>query len=251
MSYPYGRAFTAHFYPLIDDAAYVPSLTAGNLVSAYLFATNPGLANAATGAGALPVSITGWTWDVGLGAFALDIPAIDDPDPTSTYYTERPFFLAVNWRLELSQQVQTTVQALTLERPKGHGTALVVTAVDLEDYYPDIAAYATPAQIVSTVAQATDDVRTRLAVMGYRWAGLTRPDRLKQVVVLRALAIVMLAQAQASGDKFFGKYAEYKAMYLEALEGLRVEYDASGDGVPDVPDPTGGGGGVQTLFVIR
>lgn len=252
MSYPYGQAFTAYFYPLVDDAAYVPTLTTGNLVSAYLFDVRPGLAEAASGAGAvLGVVISGWTWDAAKGAFAIAVPAVDDPEPTGTYSVENTYFLAVNWRLEAGEQVQTTLQAITLERPRGHTTALTVMVADLRNLYRDIEAYGDEPQLLSAIALAKDDVRDKLLARGYRWANVTRPDRLKQVVVLKAVALVMLGEAQAGNDKFFAKYAEYKGLAKDALDGLQVEYDATGDGVPDAPDATGGGSGIQTLFVVR
>jgi hypothetical protein len=247
-----GGANEVRFYPLVDDDAFAPALTsADSLVSAYLFDYRPSLADARTGAGALALAMpASWDWDPTAGAFTLALPPVDDPDPTSTAYARRVYFLAVSWRLQSGQQIQTTIQPVEFERPASHGAALVVTTADLAQVYPDIDVYGTAGQLAAVIAQATQDVRDKLLARGYRWAGLTRPDRLKQVVVLRALCVLMLAQAQQGADKFFAKYAEYKAMYLEALEGLRVEYDLSGDGVPD-PAPTGGAGPVQTLFVVR
>ena len=249
MAFVFGQSFTARVYPLVDDDAFTPGMTAANLVSAYLFDAQPTRAAAASGTGALPVTIAGWTWDATNGAFAVSVPALNDPEPTAAD-PDRTYFLAVNWRLEAGQQVQTTVQPLVLMRLRSQGAGLYVTAADLEDYYPDITAYGTPAQLAATIAQASDDVRGKLQALGYRWAGVTRPDRLKQVVVLRVLSIVMLAQVQASGDKFYGKFTEYRAMYLEALDGLKVEYDLSGDGVPDA-EPVGTQPAVQSLWVVR
>lgn len=231
MSYPFGQSFTAWFHPLVDDQTPAGILTSGNLTAIYVFDAMPSRDVAAAGTGAV-ATVASWTWDAARKGFSFTVPAIDDPEPSSSIGV-RTYWLALNFRLQASEQVQTVLKSFDLERVAGHGHTVDVDENDLAAYFPQLSSYSSEAQRTAYIAQAKEELRARLRMKGFQWARIHRPDRLNMAVTFKALSMLMLAQVQQSGDKFALKYAEFKQMYEDALESIRFEYDADGDGQPD------------------
>lgn len=244
MTYPYGQDLTVWFFPLVDDDAFQPSSTS-QTPNIYVFAERPSRAVAIAGTGAIGSAITTWSWDAGRGGFSFTVPAIDDPDPTSTV-TQDTYYLGITVKLQASEQNQTFVQSILLERVSGHQTDVNVTLEDMKRYFPQAGAYCSEADRLGYIAEAINEVQDKLRGIGYKWARIQRPDKLKRVVTLRALALLLLFQLQQGNDKFAIKYQELKQMASDAFDALKIEYDSDGDGEPDTKTESS-----NTIFLMR
>lgn len=241
MGYSFGQSFTFWFYPLDREgnAVSLSSDMQSQTPAIYVFTDQPSRSGAADGTGALQ-SITSWAWDAGKAGWSFSVDAIDDPDPNSNV-VQRTYWIAINFRLDASEQIQTVLRSLDLERVTGHTRAVEITENDLRDYYPHIDAYSTTTQRLTYIRVGLSQVKSTLKAKGFEWAKLHRPDQLKAVVCYRALAMLFLTQAQAGNDKFAALYQEFKGLFETELSGLTIAYDADDDGDADaeVPAPPG------------
>lgn len=233
--YPFGQDLTYSFYPLIEDApATIATALQSQTPTIYVFSSAPSRSQAAAGTGAVGSAITSWTWMADRNCWDFTIPAVNDPDPSSSQDTAT-YYVGVNFKLKTGGQTQTAIRALELVRVRGHNLSVTVSPNDLRDYYPEIDAYVTsPAQLLAYIDRATEDVRIKLRTVGIDWRRITRADRLNTAVTLRALQLSMFAQVQQGNDKFVFKYNELKEWFESHLESLRLEYDSNDDGVADV-----------------
>jgi hypothetical protein len=238
VTYPYGQDLTIWFFPLVDDDAFVPSSTS-QTPDIYVFASRPSRADALAGTGAIGPAITTWSWDAGRSGYSFTVPAIDDPDPTSTV-AQATYYLGINVKLQATEQTQTFIQSIVLEKVTGHQTDVNVTLADMERYFPQAKAYSNEAQRLGYIAEAINEVQDKLLSIGYSWARINRPDKLERVVTLRALALLLLFQIQQGNDKFTIKYLELKQMASDAFDALKIEYDSDGDGEPDTETESNG-----------
>lgn len=244
MGYPFGSDFTYRFAPLVDNESPDPLLTA-QAPAIYVFRTMPDRTAAAAGTGAI-ATVTTWAWDAERRSWSFTVPAISDPNPTSTDGTE-DFYLAVNFRLQAGAQLQTVVQLLQLERVAAQsGRPLEVSENDLRDLYPHIDSYSTATQRDKYAAQAVLHVRDKLDRQGFEWARLHQPSELKQAVVLKALSMLLFVASQEANDKHWLKHQYFEKEFQLTLDGLKLAVDSSGDGIPDATTS-----GMGTVLLLR
>lgn len=245
MSYPFGQSITYWFYPLLDnDTATIPAAIQSQTPAIYIFdETAPSRVDAASGAGAIE-AITSWAWNTSKRAWSFTVGAIDDPDSTSNI-ASRVYWIAINFRLQSGEQIQTVIKPLPLVRVVGHDRVVSVTHDDLKKYFPQVEAYSSEMQRTAYIAQATEEVKASMRERGYEWAKITRADRLDMCVTYKALAMIMLAQIQEPDDKFSIKYQEFKSGFTQALDSLKFEYQSAESAEVDEVQTTG------TLFIIR
>jgi hypothetical protein len=243
VGYPFGKNITYWFQPLVDNE--VPStLLTVQTPAIYVFDTQPTRNQAAAGTGAV-VTISSWAWDAERQSFHFTIPAIDDPDPTGSAGVE-DYYIAINFRLQATEQIQTVLKPLTLERVLSQDRPLNVTQNDLRDHYPHIDSYSTDTQRERYIAQAILHVKNKLDRAGYKWARVNRPDELKLAVTLKALSMLLFVASQENGDKHWVKHEALEREFALVFEGIKLGYDSDGDGLPDTT--TAGGG---TLIMLR
>lgn len=246
-AYAFGKDITYWFQPLVDNNTVTLAAAMQTQTPAiYVYTDEPSRSDASTGAGSPVQTIASWTWDASRSAWYFTIDAIDDPDPTSTV-TIRTYWVAINFRLDAAEQLQTVLRSLDLERVAGHIVPLVVTEDDLKKFYPGVLVYSREDQRIDFINQAIDTVRSKLRAQGYAWASLHRPDRLKNAVALRAVAMILLSQAQGGNEKFFPLYREFKQLHEDEMDGLIMEIDSDGDGQADTEVKPSN----DTLLVIR
>lgn len=241
MAYGFGQDFTFWFYPLVgDQPANVPAAMQGQTPAIYVFPdTVPTRDAAINGTGAIQ-SITTWTWDAGKNGWSFTVDGIDDPDPDGSTY-QRTYWIAINFLLSSGEQSQCVLRSIEMERAGGHQTSVDVTDDDLRAYYPQIDAYSTVVQRKNHITNGLSQVKSALRAKGIEWGKVTRPDRVREAVCYRALALFFLSQAQGN-DKFAALYEEYKSLYQIEIDGLSLEYDNDNDGEPDVKAETANDG---------
>lgn len=222
--YPFGQNITYWFYPLLDnETAVVPSAIQAQSPAIYVFDEQvPTRSDAASGTNSLQ-AITSWTWNNQKKAWSFTVPAIVDPEPSSNIES-RTYWIALNFRLQTSAQIQTVIKPLQLVRVVGHDRVVSVTQDDLRRYFPQVDAYSSELQRLAYINQATEEVKSSLRLKGYEWAKIQRADRLDLCVIYKSLAMIMLAQIQEPNDKFSIKYQEFKASFTNSLDSLKFEY---------------------------
>ncbi|TXH14216.1 MAG: hypothetical protein E6R03_09680 [Hyphomicrobiaceae bacterium] len=230
MTYPFGKAFTRWYFPLVDNQSPTGVLTS-QTPSIYIFSTQPDRTTAAAGTGAVQ-TVSSWTWNTSVNGWSYTVAAIDDPEPTGAT-SLRTYWEAVNYRLESGEQIQTDVRAFFVQRATGHSHSVGVTDAVLKEYYPQLDACSNPTQREQLIALAVEDVKARLKNKGFEWAMIHRIDRLNIAIAYKTLYMIMLIQIQQGNDKYAIKYAEFKAIFDSTIESLVLEYDSNGDGLPD------------------
>jgi hypothetical protein len=245
MGYPFGQNITYWFYPLLDnDTANIPTAVQAQTPAIYVFDESvPSRSDAASGANSLQ-TISSWTWSAQKKAWSFTVPAISDPHPDSNIPV-RVYWIALNFILQTSGQIQTAIKPLQLERVVGHDRVVSVGEEDLRAYFPQIDAYSSDVQRKAFISQAIEEIKGELRVKGYEWAKITRADRLDLCVIYKALAMVMLGQIQEPSDKFSIKYQEYKAGFQSNLDSLKFEYQQMEGGIIET------GRGTATIIIAR
>lgn len=232
MGYPFGQDFTYTFYPLADNAAVssIPSQTP--TIHIFPDSAKPTRSEAAE---ATPTSavqtISSWASNSN-GGYDITVDAIDDPDPTGTM-DKRTYWIAINFTLSSSEQTQTVVRALEMERVSGHHKRISITNANITARWPDVTAYVSTGEIDSMITDANTMIREHLRTAGYEWAQIYRPDRLYHASMFKVLDLICLSQVQQRGDKFDLLHQEYSATYKSIMSGIKTEYDADNDGEPD------------------
>lgn len=243
--YPFGQNISYSFYPLLDnEAATIPAGVLTQTPDIFVFTDNvPSRSAAASGDGAIVVVNT-WTWNPNKRAWTFTIPAIDDPDPQSNI-SQRTYWIAINFVLQSTQQIQTVLKPLPLSRVVGHDKVVAVNQDDLKKYFPQVEAYSSELQRVAYINQAVEEVKAYLRAKGFEWAKIQRADRLELCVIFKALSMIMLAQVQEPGDKFALKYQEFKGSFTQNIESLRFEYQEQEGGIVSEVKTS------PTLFIVR
>ena len=226
--YAFGKDFNYTFQPLIDGEPVegIPSQTA----TLNIFRTKPDRAAAILGTGA--ISSTSADWGANQKACLFAVDGIDDPTPTSSQDFER-YWAAIVFILSEAEQQECHIREIRLERVGGQSDPLVVTASDLQSVSAQVTTYATATEISNHITASIAVTKARLFNRGFDWANIHRSDRLRFVVIYRALKSIYASKIQDSGDKFSKWVDEYGEMANDMLESLRVEYDADKDGAPD------------------
>lgn len=231
MTYPFGQTFELWFFPLVNDTT-PEGLDTSQTPTIHIFSSQPSRADAASGTGAVGSSITAWTWDAGKKGWSFTVPAISDPNPTSSEDT-RTYWVAVNFKLTALAQTQTVLQAFQLVRVGGHLRTPTIGEADLFHYLPQVRAHTTESQRIDFIAEAVDDVKGKLRSEGYVWAQLHHADRLSKAVTFRALMMICLARIKQDNDEFAKRFVEFKELYQTKLAELVAEYDSNRDGQAD------------------
>lgn len=230
MGYPFGTDFGYTFSIQADGDTY-PSFSP-DAPSIYIFTdTNrPSRAQASSGSGSVQ-TISTWTRMGNMASFG--VLAIDDPDPSGPI-TKRDYWIAINFYIQSSKQIQTVVKVLELERIKVAAKGLTVGPGNIEDLHPGLlGSYYTPSQMELFIRIATSHVRATMRNKGFDWALINRQVELDQVVAYRALILALAGQRQSQGDRFDSNIGLFESLYQQAFTALEFEYDSDQSGKPD------------------
>jgi hypothetical protein len=181
---------------------------------------------AGTNNGGLIETISSWSDSDTDNGKTFTVAAIDDPDPTSETrsYT---YWIAVNFKYTNTEQIQTIVRALPMQRIDAWHKTVNTTTADLENLWPQIDSYRTSEQQRAAIDLAKALCEQDLEAEGYEWALIWRPDKLDLAVAHRAVAQLYLGLATGAGrEQWLGLAESYKETYKAMLQALKVEYDS-------------------------
>jgi hypothetical protein len=193
--------------------------------------TKPSRQQAAAGTGALLAPITAWTAiDDG---FAISIPAIPDPYPNDAV-TERTYWIAINFKLKTGAAFQTVIQPLYMERVRARNKTARVEPGDVAAEWSVVTDYATNEELTRMIEKSFVDLKKDLKKKGLNWSGVQGADGFSQAIVYKTLMRVNIKQRRNVGDVFDENIKLYAGLYKTELESLLIDYDADGDGEPEV-----------------
>jgi len=239
MNYIFGKDFDYKLYTY-EDGKRIQSIPAQTITS-YLFDAQPSRASAANGTGAIA---TFTTTHASGNVITVAVDAVDDPDPSSLTHGWL-YWIAVNFKLDNSEQTQTVLRAINIERAVGQDSIIGVTAAKIKEAYPAVDSYASPEEIEAMIQLAHVDLLDDLKNRGFQWAQINSPDQLFNALLFKSLNYVHVSQIQRQGDGFFVKAEMAQRRYEGIITNLKLLIDTDRDGVADAKRP------VTSFFLTR
>lgn len=230
----FGTEQAYRLYPLSSDEKKHQLLPAAPN-SLYIYENRPPLVQAASGQGALLTLAAAWTeTDDGMGK-VIDIPAIDDPQPTSPTF-ERVYFLVINTQTndtDVSTQAPM-IRQLTYRRLRAQEGAIRVFPGDLLHIEPQVKLFCDQlGDIECYIASSIIEIRAMLTGFDTSFGDVLNPDALNTTVAHKALFKFFFAQAR-SNDSTAGRLADLYAQSFEMLfNQVRLAVDRDRDGTPE------------------
>jgi hypothetical protein len=245
MIYPFGKSFTRTFYPSQNGDAIQAQ---GTPISIYIFSDEPSRVTGAAGTGAVQ-TVSSWTVaSTEPYGCSYTVPAIVDPDPTSSTFEEE-YWEAINYRLASGGQTQTVIRKLILARVFGSATVPEVTDDDIKKLYPAIQNYLGDTAINDFVDQALDELKLELTGRAadegktLDWGRMENLSQLKIPLQYKAAALACLSQFHKDrDDKFMKRFELFSKMSSDYLSFVPIAYDSDGDGTANENTTSAGGG---------
>lgn len=229
MTHVFGAPVQRKFYPLSgSDPVSLPSQSA----SIYLFSSQPSLADAAAGTGAVA------TQNYWLQGTASPYPClysfnqITDPEPTSSV-DSRTYWEAINFVLQLGSQTQTHVRAFDVERSYSGESIPGTNVTDIKEAYPAISNYLDDNEIGDLLSITEEEFKLDLEAKGVSYARVYDLQKARLALAYKTIALAMLGQIRDQGDKHQFRYDEYSKLYSVALGRLTLPVDTNKDGAKD------------------
>lgn len=226
----FGKSTIRRFYPYDQDGnpCQIPTQTP----AIYVFNKQPNRADALAGTGAVASVIT-WTQStVYPYVCEYTIPAIDDPNATSTV-EGLDYWIAINYKAELTEQTQTRIEYAWIERQRLSATMPETTKEDLKTVYPAISEYLTDTELDKFLVFATDQMKLTLKGRKLIWDQATDLRDLRLPLVYLTIAMASFSQHKEDGDRHHRRYEVFNKLYTDTMESITIPYDADRDGVPD------------------
>ena len=247
MPYSFGRDITYKFYPLKEESftdKFEDIALLTDTPDIYVFADRPDRAKALAGTSNL-ASITSWTnTDDGDGK-EFTIPALDDPDVDSAkdIYS---YYIAVNFTLQDTEQVQTVIRLLPMRRVIGHASTAEPSLQQIVDIYSEAQKYFADYKIENAVKVAFQNIKVELQAKGFEYCSIWNPDALQNCIAYKALSSLALTQFSGTGV-WESRFEEWRDTASSLLSSIRLYLDKDMDGAPDgAPQQT-----TNTLTLMR
>lgn len=217
--------------PPYDDVSYSPDI--------YLYDYLPSRSDALLGTGAL----TGYhvtEWEVTDNLIEFDLPALADPNPSSSSSTEE-YWLAIVYNIEELGDDQLMLKSLCYDRVLGQYSALTLEQSDLEGIDKTVAhIFGSASTTIEAVnASVLRQIKAYFKRQGYRWERLSEVDGLRDAAIFLALHYAFVSQIRSTGDYADRKQAIYEGKYRDAIGSITLPYDTDGDNEPDTLEAQG------------
>lgn len=234
--YLFGQDLTVNFYPLKDNKKLTQAdFATVTMQDSYLFAYNarPTKAAAAAGTGAL-VTLTAASWSANSAyGFSYSLDAINDPDQASSIY-RRVYYLAVNFKLDSSEQTQTVIEPMIFMRSSAELESITVSAEDLKQRFPKLGSYISDAELNDIIEDAIVELKLDLQGQEMPYKGIVQPDALEQAVAYKAIELASDTLIRDTDDRHDKRRERYEQKYKNALKLVPIDIDTDEDGEPDV-----------------
>jgi hypothetical protein len=238
--YLFGKTISGYTLHAYEDGHKLGSIPA-QTYSVHVFDEMPTRADAAAGTGAIDTFTVIHTANEFL---QFDIPAIDDPDPTSLT-NQVTYWLAVVFELETGEQDQMILRALPLSRVTAKNHTIGVTSAKIKEAFPDVENYLSVLEIESQISIAQMNLLEDLQNKGFRWAEINRPEQLFNALLFKSLEYIHTSQIQRQGDRFSISAEMAHRNYTNIISNLKLAIE-NDKGEITTPRQTGG-----TIWVSR
>lgn len=232
MPFSFGRDFTYTFIPLREEIAsdtFEDLASVTDAPSIYIFTDRPSRTDARAGTGAQQTVSVWLNLENGIGK-KFTIAAIDDPDENGSK-DKYEYYIAINFTLKDSEQVQTVIRLLPIQRIKAHASQAEPTQSDLNSIQSNLDSHFTPSEIDNSIKTAVRLVKSSLHGNGFVWSEIWNPDVLRDAISFKALELLALGE-KSPGNSWDEKHLEFKNMAASLLTSVQLQIDPDGDGAP-------------------
>lgn len=229
-NYNFGKDITREFIAYengepIELPSQVPAI--------YLFSSQPSMADALAGTGAVRAAITTWAQQ--------SIPpykriythaAIEDPDSDGST-PSLGYWEAIRFIAKTSGAYQVKIREFDVERAGETDSYSDVTVQDLKDVFPAISSYGTDAELSDQIGVALEEFKLYFKSKGIEWHKLHNLRETKLYLAYKAIALNSIGEIKQQGDRFQLRYDEFEKKAATILGMLKLPYDSDDDGKPD------------------
>lgn len=226
----FGKSIVRRFYPYDQNGN--PCQIPTQDPAIYVFSSQPSRGAAAAGTDAVATVIT-WTQSaVTPWVCEYTIAAIDDPNPTTTL-PGVDYWIAINYKAELTEQTQTRIEYVWIERQRASATIPETTKEDLKAIYPALSDYISDPELDKFLVFATDQLKLTLKGRKLIWDQITDLRDLRLPLTYLTIALCAFSQVKEEGDRHDRRYNVFYKLYSDTMDAISIPYDADRDGVPD------------------
>lgn len=226
--YFFGKSFVVN-YQFVEGCE--PSTDSPSIA---LFSEKPTKDEASTVTGSFKIGSTITSWGNGNypNTKTITIPAIEDPDPDADPIIDI-YYLAINYTLVASGQVQTVIVPFEICRVHGTISGHTVTIDEVLKVFPTIEYYIEAGELESFIAIALQEIEIDLKKKGVRFDQLSNQNDLTYPIALKAAALASHSEFKDNTDKFYQRYLDLTKKYDGILDSLPLHFDNNQDGEPE------------------
>ena len=225
----FGKDISRVLFPLEDNE---PLNLPSQAPELYLFSSKPNLTDAAAGTGSVQTK-TYWSHDENSPfprSYTSD--AIDNPSPTSQA-SALTYWEALNFRAQATEQIQTILRSLVLEKVEELDSIPGASVQDLKDAYPAISNYLTDAQLEGLLSDALEEFKIDLEGRGIEYNKIYSLYKTRLALAYKAISLSAFTQIRERDDKHNLRFEIYDNKYTTILKLIKIRVDTDGDGQPD------------------
>jgi hypothetical protein len=230
----FGESFTYEFYVRDGKGGFEDLSSVTDTPTIYIFKDLPSRTDAINGTGAIQ-TISSWSDAILNGGKTFTVATISDPDPNSSK-DNYEYFIAVNYVLVNSGDVQTDIRLLPMVRARATHAPVSTSQEDLQKIYSRVDDISSSSDQTFKIEQSKQDIKNYLDAKGFNWSEVWEPVHLNNAIAYGALELIMLDNMRDTGDAYASRAVLYGDKSKEILKGLRLSYKNSEDTAPSLPE---------------
>jgi hypothetical protein len=221
----FGKDFNYDFFVPNSDDGFFDLSGVSTAPEIYIFNYSPSRNEAMSGTGSLQ-TISAWSnITTPYTGKRIAVTAIDDPDVNSTIYRYE-YYIAINYYLQTSEQKQTDIRLLPMERVRVVHDPVSTNADSLQKIYSDIDDISDTTDQAAKIAQAIREIKLDLNNRGYDWASIWEPASLNDAVAYKALSLIMLDNMIDEADQYKTRHDFYERQYQSIKNNINLKVES-------------------------
>lgn len=225
ITYFFGKDFVIYYKYEVDS---IPAATAPTIA---VYSQAPSETDAAACTGTYKVGSTISTWadaNTRPNTKKISIPAVDDP---MTLTGIQDYYLAINYYLQSSEQVQSIIVPFNMKRVSGTISAPEVDPIDIKKFYPTVGHRVDDVTLDDFIDVAIDEIKGDLEKRNVRWDQVVNQNILFRSIVLKAAALSAYSEFTVKGDQQYTRWEDYTRQYTAEIDGAKLKVDTNQDGL--------------------
>lgn len=159
----------------------------------------------------------------------IAITAISDPDPDSDTI-EDEYYLAINYTLKASGQVQTIIRPFIINRVTAQISAPNVNPKDIKRLLPIIGKRIDDVILDDFIDVACMLIKAELSKRGYKWEQVTNQSDLHLPILYKAASLAEHSEFKNETDEHYVRARDYQTEYDNLISNLVIKVDTNQDG---------------------